>query len=632
MKKNAYPPIELLETRIAPAGIVTVIASGGNLVLQGDAEANDISITQTALGSIVITGNMAGGSPTQIQLGATGTPAASATVTDINGSLTVRLADGDDALRATAGTGLMIGKNLTIDFGGGTNLADLRDLIVGGNVSLLGGGGAETVLFGGLLTQIGGKFTAKLGNGANGISFSSLTSTQIGKTFAYTGGADGDGVALNSGKALFGSSFSFNGGAGANSINLIAAEDFAILGNLLVINPSQNGTGLNTLGSNGNASFGGSVKIQNGNGAFVNELRGLSTLSIAKGVTISNGNNGEAAATTNTLLGSFVSVGGTVSFTAGSGDTDNNLSAATDLAIAGAVKIKSGNHANGSSDTVISASNLIGVRRGVSILNGSGDDSVKIGVSLATTESILIGGGLIYNGGAGASNLNIAAQQVTVAGSLSATSSGGSALVSIDSSQLQIAKALTAKGSGGDHIVSIKGSGRIGGNVSIDLASDNDSDVSLSASAITPELNIVGNVSIRTTGAGAGTDGITLEKVSAKAISISQSDRNSSIAMQSIRALAAVTVRTGLGVDAASIETLAAVTGVSTFAKAVLIDLGGDNDTLTIGASNANAQAIFESTVTLEGGAGDDTSTVLSGGNVFNLAGQPVVQNFETST
>jgi hypothetical protein len=102
--------------------------------------------------------------------------------------------------------------------------------------------------------------------------------------------------------------------------------------------------------------------------------------------------------------------------------------------------------------------------------------------------------------------------------------------------------------------------------------------------------------------------------------------------MQSIRALAAVTVRTGLGVDAASIETLASVTGVSTFAKGVLIDLGGDNDTLTIGASNANAQAIFESTVTLEGGDGDDTSTVLSGGNVFNLAGQPVVQNFETST
>src|SRR5260221_73358 len=46
------PSIELLETRIAPAGVITVTVSGGVLTLSGDVNANSVTVNALDAGTV----------------------------------------------------------------------------------------------------------------------------------------------------------------------------------------------------------------------------------------------------------------------------------------------------------------------------------------------------------------------------------------------------------------------------------------------------------------------------------------------------------------------------------------------------------------------------------------------------
>ncbi len=68
--------LELLESRIAPAGLVKVTVTAGVLNLEGDAAANDLTIEATYPGLLTITGN-------------NGTMISFANVTDVSASVNV---------------------------------------------------------------------------------------------------------------------------------------------------------------------------------------------------------------------------------------------------------------------------------------------------------------------------------------------------------------------------------------------------------------------------------------------------------------------------------------------------------------------------------------------------------------
>ena len=183
MKNNSPSSsvLESLESRLAPAGIVTLNLSGGVLSLTGDALNNDLQITESGgdwtiasqsggstqfsmnggplLPSITfaapasLSANLGAGNddvlisqailPGTVSIdGGEGNDAVDLTGTSINGMASVRLGNGSDYF--TAGGNLFFGKGLSVDLGAGQNTFDLnaRSLISNGSISAIAGGSA----------------------------------------------------------------------------------------------------------------------------------------------------------------------------------------------------------------------------------------------------------------------------------------------------------------------------------------------------------------------------------------------------------------------------------------------------------------------------------------------------------
>src|SRR5215204_8264 len=120
--KTVLPSIELLEPRIAPAGIISVSVSAGTLFLKslsGAAGNESIQISQTAPGELTLTPS----NGTQLQLGTVLLSADQPQVIEaLFGSINVSLGEGADTVTVT---NLQIAKTLNIDGGNGTNAVTL---------------------------------------------------------------------------------------------------------------------------------------------------------------------------------------------------------------------------------------------------------------------------------------------------------------------------------------------------------------------------------------------------------------------------------------------------------------------------------------------------------------------------
>ena len=109
--------LELLECRIAPAGVVKVTVTAGVLNLEGDPAANDVTVAETAPGVLAITGNH----ETQVSF---------AGVTDTSASVTLPVT------------------TLTADLGGGNDVLALKNLTLTKDVTVTDGSGSDTVTIG----------------------------------------------------------------------------------------------------------------------------------------------------------------------------------------------------------------------------------------------------------------------------------------------------------------------------------------------------------------------------------------------------------------------------------------------------------------------------------------------------
>lgn len=270
--------IEYLEPRIAPAGLIDVILSGGNIILKtvtgtdGDESA---VITLPSAGSLTITPGASVGVRFN---GITSAPGLPLTVSGFTGDLRVSLGGGNDSL--------------TLDGGAypgdvAVNLGDGRDRV-----------------FDGLITEPGRNFLFAEGVSTNG-------------AFSVRAGRHADTIEITGASVLFGGSVALNLGGGANSL-MVAAAETTIAGNAQVFAGSGSdlfvfkGAKLLVEGSLTAVSGAGSDTVQ-----FTPQMADLSvggSLSIAS-------KGSRSAILEQSITGvAAVTVGGSLKMKAGTGD------------------------------------------------------------------------------------------------------------------------------------------------------------------------------------------------------------------------------------------------------------------------------------------------------------------------
>src|SRR5205823_2688358 len=127
--------LELLESRIAPAGVVKVTVTAGVLNLEGDAAANDVTVAESSPGVLAIAGNHG----TQVSFA--GVTDASASVTLPVTALTGDLGGGDDVLTVK---NLNL-TNVMLADTAGNNTVTLLDLRVSGDIIITTGPGNDSI-------------------------------------------------------------------------------------------------------------------------------------------------------------------------------------------------------------------------------------------------------------------------------------------------------------------------------------------------------------------------------------------------------------------------------------------------------------------------------------------------------
>jgi hypothetical protein len=164
--------VEVLEARAMLAGNITAATSAGNLIIHGDSADNGVLISQGGPGEFVVTGYALGGAGTSIN-----GQSSAAVLTGITGDIRIDLGKGNDALA--------IGQSAT-DLAGFSDLIDLQldpgtdsgsdpdvaVLAVPKNLSIVGGGGADTVV---VIAAVGGSAKIDTGNQDDSVGFGNLT-------------------------------------------------------------------------------------------------------------------------------------------------------------------------------------------------------------------------------------------------------------------------------------------------------------------------------------------------------------------------------------------------------------------------------------------------------------------------
>ena len=594
--------IETLETRIAPAGMVTLTQIGGTLKIVGDADPNGITISQTMPGEYVITGE--GG--TFVALG-DGLGSPSKTVAGVTGDVVIDLKEDDDTIRLS---GVLLPKSLIVNFGAGDTGANSNTLIlensaIGKDLTVNGYASGDDIQFGGFVSAVNGNATFKLGDGFNDLNFAATTRNQIFGNLIYVGGAGQDDIRSDDDmggpvtpEIGIGGSVLIKAGDGSNRILLEPTHRLTVGKSLQIENPTDADTlsvTIQTQDAAGVTAIGGNLTIKNGNGVSTNTLDGGSSFSVGGLTTIKNGDHA-AGLTVNTFSGGAFTFG-----------------------------------------------------KGLIIQNGTGDSFTTM-----TSISTVIGGKLSVSAKAGTDNVSLFSDLLDFRGGVNLSLGAGNSTSSINGSLLNINKGVVLKGQAGTDTLSLVGTGTISGSVLIDFGGGITQDAVIASSG--SGLTIAGNLKVKTGRPGAagtamnvttvevtiaggftatgnnGADFVTLLRtIVGGPISITTGADGDGVSMNEVIAKGAMKISTGAGADYVRIER-GGTAGVAAFLKAVALNLGDGDDQLEIGAGTGLDRAVFFKTVKLDGGRGNDTRDVLPNGNIFQLSTQPLVVSFEVGS
>lgn len=505
MKTSSHLVIESLESKLAPAGTVAAVLSGGVLTLTGTLDDNSLTITEFAPDQFTIAG--AGG--TLIKLGADA-PAASVNFSALVHTIKADLKEGNDTLNLN---NIDLGKDLVVNQGIGNNATNLSGLFVGGNVTILGGANADNVTLAAFL-EVGGNVTLNLGDGVNNFS-SNISHLLVQGGLSYTGGNSADNISLSNGFINLGS-LTVAAGSGDGTLS-IGASDFLIGGAVNITTLDHASVSFNTILNAGDRLvIGGPLTVKNGLGNNGFTLTAGDSALIEGAISITNGvaSNSSSVSITSTLL----SVEGGITIKNGNG-AFNNFIAGGQVDIHGGISITNGNSVGTTSNGI--AGNVFRLLGGISISNGSGTFNNNINPSLLnaggaisitnvdsnaglTTNSISIPGMLnatgvtIKNGDGQFRNEVISGQGGRVAGNISITTDDATGVVTNQIAAPLVTGNIIIDNGDGDFSNSITGNATlVGGSISI---SNGTSVATTSNSFNTGLLEVKGGLTIKNLG------------------------------------------------------------------------------------------------------------------------------------
>lgn len=489
--------LELLESRIAPAGLVKVTVTAGVLNLEGDAAANDLTIDTTYPGLLTITGN-------------NGTMISFANVTDVSAhvnvpvtALTGDLGADSDVLTLNY---LNLTKGVTLTDSVGNNSFSFTDLRLGGDLSVTTGAGDDSIsLVGNILTAKAVKLNA--GDGTNQVFLNASDFNAASVT--YTGGVGADTVTKNTvGEIAIAGPITLTMGAGANDVEFTA-------GTLIAKGPVNiqhdthstgtsttnlspyiaqykstltisyvDGTNATTVGASYDVSTSGLLKITGGSGPDTITMNG-GNINYAAAVNIAGGDGDDVI----TFAGSIATYGAGVSVTGGAGtnslavqptslaaktltyvgggDNDNVTMNGSAAGFSGLVSINLGDGVNS-----LANYNYDFFNGGLSVTGGGGVDTVTFGGYItAKSITLRLGDGadvLNHNGsyltvsgladygmGDGANSIGGYFYSANYLGGLKVTGGIGDDTLSISAYNLILAKGATFDGGGGTNSLAL---------------------------------------------------------------------------------------------------------------------------------------------------------------------------------
>ncbi|MDZ4288310.1 MAG: hypothetical protein U0984_10140 [Prosthecobacter sp.] len=454
--------MELLEKRLAPAGIVTAILSGGVLKVTGDGLDNAVSLQEIAPSIFRLIGT----EDTLIRLnGAAGV--ASVDVENVIKGLTIDLKEGSDSLVLKD---IFFDGNVTAQLGGGDNMVTLLNLDLGGNLVINALKGNDTIGAYDTTLKVAGQTTLNLGEGYNFLGISTSTPVMFGKGFAYAGGTGQEDINVQTPFLLIGGALDLKLGAGTSFTDFICPR-IDIQGAVSVTFLDHKDTD-GAFGLTGDAvTIGGSVTIKHGAGNSGNSIVGSQFLSIGGSVSITNGNT--SGGTANRLESPAFTVGGNLTITNGNGPSDNSILGG--IVIGGKLAVTNG---NGDGATLIGGDS-VQVGESIVVTNKAGRYDVTI-----SAPEVHVGAGITISnfgmGSAGTPNMSTVTVKGTASlhsGSITITNGIGNFTNEIDSEAGFIGAGITIKNGNtappdpivgaADTINTIAGSFHLGGGIAI---------------------------------------------------------------------------------------------------------------------------------------------------------------------
>ncbi len=656
--------IELLESRIAPASVVTLTLTGHDLGISGDSNGPYIDVEQAPNGEWVFT------SPTDtlFKVGAAA-PAATVFLKGVTGVVTANLTGGANNLTFHD---IHFGKDLTVN-GGDFAVIIFTDAKVAGSVNVNGGANGSQVILDGV--TIGHNLSVLAGNGQNFFDTGGLGLT-VGGDCTFIGGSAADSALFSGGPVKIKGNFKLDGGStGVSTFNLTPSQ-LSVGGALTMLD----GSGISTfaISPGGTLKVGGALEVHTGNtngsdpvaigkgshlvivggSLLVDEVGSTSgdveidpagLLQVGGDLTVKHG--GADLSTVN-VQSDVVRIGGGVSVTStGSFSTGPHISfgAATSFSVKKDFSVQGG---TGTYDVRLQTPGALTVGGGIDIHAGGGGSrqlltlvqggTAHIGkdVSLVTNDAFFtggisggafsIGGSLTFHSDAKLSESQNSARSLKVGHDLTVSGDTGLGYFSLNvRGTLTVGGdlAITAGAGTDEVVVVVPGSGKIAGNASVVLTGDT---ASITFGGHVAPLSIGGFAEFDASAQTSSTSliqGLTVKG----ALSFSGILGDDTVSFDDLSVSGKTTINTGSGKDTINVETLATILHrASTFTKDVQIELGASNPaTLTIGiAGAAEHRATFGAAAVFDGGVG--AADTLNQRNVtFLKSGAPTITSFE---
>ncbi len=619
------PSLEHLESRWTPAGGITAVFANGALTLTGDADANQLQITQQVDDRLVLTPMMG----TQVRFGNAGayqnTPLTMPA--PVTGNLSVNLLDGNDQLILDQ---VRLPRNVTIHGANGDNATSLQDVSVGGNLSITHQSGDDATTTSGNIAVVG-NLSISHGNGASVIE--DLLGTMVVGGNATL--SDGTGPARITWDTMLAVEV-----CGQLNINHGAADASTNRTNIFPVNRLELG----------------SLSITNGAGVDTNAI-GASLVTIHGSTNIKNGNGDQFTQ----LLGSLSLVTGPLSFTSGTGDDFTTINSGGAVSIVGNVSIQNGQDSDFTS-TLIFASSSLTVSGDISVRNGSGMDDNRMGSFAGASIRVL--GNIDIQNGSGGANTSIGSligmlsvqgttqitgtagadhvviggvnNQGTSLGNVSVSSGNDANETSILGSTLVVNGMLTVTGGSGDDDFALRsslGNATIARSVNVNLGGGSGQLVALGAGLNGQFVTIGQGLTIDTSGNTLGVPGqLFLDRVNVLgSTSITTGSGNDFVGInESI--FNAFSIRTNAGDDQIVIEDKPFSTNTTRFRGPFSAVAGDGNDLVVVGLSTDPVlrQGIFvTASNAFNGGSGNDELRLFTMGSATFFAGAPLVSLFE---